>query len=69
MKIYLEFFIPQNLGDKDFGIYPNLLENYIRKARPSQTPKPSESTAHPVWLPASRRGTLNWAGGRRGHSE
>lgn len=26
--IYLKFFIPQNIGQKDFVIFPTLAENY-----------------------------------------
>lgn len=39
--IYLKFFIPQNIGEKDFGIFPNLAENYGAVKPASLNPKTS----------------------------
>lgn len=36
--IYLKFFIPQNIGEKDFGIFPNLAEN-DGPVKPAPKPK------------------------------
>lgn len=68
--IYLDFFIPQNLGKRDFGIFPNLMEIYGAVKPAPQNPKTSGISSHLMWLWATSRDvTETKAVGRSGQSE
>lgn len=69
MKIYLEVFILQNLGDRDFGICPPCqrimdIKPGLTKPQNLQSPLPT-----PTRLRASWKDTRIRAGANREHSE